>query len=137
MAYRRWPDDLPCPLRENLVETLRDGRLSPQTETGPGMSRRRSSIAKKPLQFRLTLTFAQRERLEYFYEYELDRVRPFLMTDTTRNNLSILTGAGLPILTDAGAPLIRKVERRLVFIEPPSIAAYASKWQAQLSLGQI
>lgn len=66
-----WPGTLPPHLPRQLREMPGDGREGFQPDAGPAIDVRRFTASSRVLEFRLTLTVAQRATLETFYRTTL------------------------------------------------------------------
>jgi hypothetical protein len=108
MAVPVWPAELPQRvLTDGYSEKSRDGRMFSRTSAAPGKGRRRYSSAVLPVTATITLSYAQKSRLERFVDEETaGGVLPFTMPDQTHDGLPLLDGNGLPLLDGGGLPVL-------------------------------
>jgi hypothetical protein len=79
-----WPASLPQCFLIGYSEGLPDGTVEVQPDTGPPISRARSSAMPRPLSGQMRMTRAQIATLKTFVEVTLDRgVLPFEFPDPT------------------------------------------------------
>jgi hypothetical protein len=103
-----WPAELPQRvLASGYSESLGDGRLRTQMETGPMKVRRRFSAVARPIAASFRVSPDGKARIERFWWEEIGGGSlPFLMPDQTHDALALLADDGLQLLDDQGRPLI-------------------------------
>lgn len=103
-----WPEELPTMiLAEGLVDTMPDGRLFSEMETGPPKVRRRSSAAIKQVAFQFIATADHRSRVDRFWREETrGGSLPFLIRDMVNNGAALLDSDGNEITCPDGNSML-------------------------------
>lgn len=130
MTVPSWPSELSQRLQTGSFSTSpRDGRLRTAPETGPKLTRRRTSANSKPVSGQFECGFDGLGRLERFWDETLaGGVLPFSFPTQTLDNLSLLTADGQQLLTEADAPILITSYDLVVFSEKYQVAPVGGRW---------
>jgi len=121
---------------DGYSEGLRDGRQFTKTSSGPPKSRRRYSSAAMPVQAAIVISYAQKSRLERFWnEDTAGGSLPFILPDQTHDGLAFMSGSG-EISTSGGVILIGFYKWLVMFAdgESPKFTPFGVQFQASFSL---
>lgn len=108
MSVPSWPAELPQRvLADNYSESVGDGRLRTAMETGVPKTRRRFTLAARPVSAAFKVSADGKARIERFFSEEVGGGSlPFLMPDQTHDGLALVTEDGLQLLDDGGRPFV-------------------------------
>lgn len=104
-----WPEDLPVIVTQDGFSLgMRDGRVTTQTDGGPGKMRRRFSSAFQSVAAATVLKIDVVPRFERFWDIDTQGgSRPFLYPDTIRHHRplaapggTVLMAGDVPLLTE-------------------------------------
>ncbi len=116
-----WPSELPQRAnRQGFDYSFGDGRKFTRPDAGPLRVRRRFSSAARPVSAGFTLTWAQLQRLETFWDNDTGGGSlPFWFPDQVKGGVAITTADGRPLRTASGIALVTAAWWLVLFGETP------------------